>query len=120
MRERPPLPDVFGLVGHPVRWALLSELSVSDRRVTELADALGLAQNGVSYHLARLRSKGLVSSRRSQADGRDAYYSADLDRYSELIAQAGVGLHPAVRFVQEWPVADDAFARFNDERPHFG
>jgi ArsR family transcriptional regulator, arsenate/arsenite/antimonite-responsive transcriptional repressor / arsenate reductase (thioredoxin) len=107
--ERPPLPDVFRLVGHPVRWALLSELSVSDRRVSELASALRLPQNGVSYHLARLRAKGLVTRRRSQADGRDSYYTADLDRYSELIAQAGVGLHPAVRFVQELPASDDGF-----------
>jgi len=110
-RGRAPLPDVFALVGHPIRWALLSELSVSDRRVSELATALRIPQNGVSYHLARLRTKGLVTSRRSQADGRDAYYTANLDRYSELISQAGAGLNPAVRLVREWPVADGAFAR---------
>ncbi len=105
--KRPPLPEVFGLAGHPVRWALLAELSLSDRRVSELADAVRVPQNGVSYHLSRLRSARLVSSRRSEADGRDAYYTADLDRCAELIAQAVAGLHPAVRFVREWPVMDD-------------
>jgi len=99
---------VFGLVGHPIRWGLLSELSVSDRRVSELSLALRLRQNTVSYHLARLRSGGLVSARRSQADGRDSYYVADLDLYSELIAQAGAGLHPAVRLTRESPATDDA------------
>jgi ArsR family transcriptional regulator, arsenate/arsenite/antimonite-responsive transcriptional repressor / arsenate reductase (thioredoxin) len=59
--SRLPLPDVFGLVGHPVRWALLSELALSDRRVGGLADALAMPQNGVSYHLARLRSSGASS-----------------------------------------------------------
>ena len=102
--SRPPLPDVFGLVGHPARWALLSELALSDRRVGELVTALGMPQNGVSYHLARLRSSGLVSCHRSQADRRDLYYVADLDRYSKLIAEAGVGLHPGLHFVHVLPV----------------
>ena len=108
--SHPPVPDVFGLVGHPARWALLSELALSDRRVGELAAALGMPQNGVSYHLARLRSSGLVSCRRSQADRRDLYYAADLDRYSELIAEAGVGLHPAARLIPVWPVTDGSLA----------
>ncbi len=108
--SRPPLPDVFGLVGHPARWALLSQLAISDRRVGELAAALGMPQNGVSYHLARLRSSGLVSRRRSQADRRDLYYAADLDRYSKLIAEAGVGLHPAVRLIHVRPVTDASLA----------
>ena len=104
--SRPPLPEVFGLVGHPVRWALLSELAISDRRAGELAAALGMPQNGVSYHLARLRSSGLVSCRRSQADRRDLYYAADLDKYAMLIAEAGAGLNPAVDLIQDWRVTD--------------
>jgi protein-tyrosine-phosphatase len=53
--------------------------------------------NLVSYHLAQLRSGGLVGSRRSQADGRDAYYTVDLRRCRELLAESGGELHPGLR-----------------------
>ena len=39
---------------------------------------------------------GLVSVRRSSADGRDTYYLLDLTRCGELLASAGVALHPAL------------------------
>lgn len=58
---------------------------------------LELPQNLVSYHLARLRAEGVVSSRRSSADGRDSYYVLDLGRCSELLAGAGAALHPGLR-----------------------
>ena len=50
----------------------------------------------MSYHLGRLRAAQLVSARRSSADGRDAYYTADLARCGELLAAAGRALHPAL------------------------
>ena len=60
-------------------------------------------QNLVSYHLGRLRAWQLVAMRRSSADGRDAYYSLDLDRCAELFATAGGALHPALRLVPPAP-----------------
>jgi DNA-binding transcriptional ArsR family regulator len=66
-------PPVFlQLAGHPLRWHLLSELVASDLRVRELTALVGQPQNAVSYHLARLRSAGLVSMHRSSADRRAA------------------------------------------------
>jgi ArsR family transcriptional regulator, arsenate/arsenite/antimonite-responsive transcriptional repressor / arsenate reductase (thioredoxin) len=85
------------LAGHPVRWQLLSELSRSDLRVGELCARLELPQNLVSYHLGRLRAEGVVSRRRSAADGRDSYYVLELGRCAELLAGAGSALHPGVR-----------------------
>jgi protein-tyrosine-phosphatase/DNA-binding transcriptional ArsR family regulator len=89
-------PALFRLAADPVRWALLRELADSDRRVRELTGALRVPQNLVSYHLGRLRTTGMVSARRSAADGRDAYYRLDLDRCRELLVDAGVALHPAL------------------------
>src|SRR3954447_18105851 len=91
------MPDGLQVLAHPHRWRLLRELSRSDRRVGELAELLGEPQNLVSYHLRELRDAGLVSSRRSSFDGRDAYYRLDLDRCSALLCDAGAGLHPASR-----------------------
>lgn len=81
---------------HPLRWTLLAALSRSDLRVRELCDATGKAQNLVSYHLGRLRAAGLVSARRSSADGRDSYYQLNLRRCGELLTAAGMALHPAL------------------------
>ena len=79
--RRPPAPPPFlQLAGHPLRWRLLGELARSDRRVHELTAMVGEPQNLVSYHLGKLRQGGLVSTRRSSADRRDAYYSAELGR----------------------------------------
>ena len=94
---QPRSPVLFRLAGHPLRWRLLSELSLSDRRVRELTSALDEPQPLVSYHLRELRSAELVSSRRSTFDARDSYYSLDLERFGELLAEAGRALHPALR-----------------------
>jgi ArsR family transcriptional regulator, arsenate/arsenite/antimonite-responsive transcriptional repressor / arsenate reductase (thioredoxin) len=92
----PSPPLLFQAAGHPLRWQLLSELAQSDRRVRELTVSLGEPQPLVSYHLRQLRTAGLVSARRSSFDGRDAYYSVELERYGELLADAGAALNPAL------------------------
>jgi ArsR family transcriptional regulator, arsenate/arsenite/antimonite-responsive transcriptional repressor / arsenate reductase (thioredoxin) len=89
-------PRFLQLAGHPLRWRLLSELARSDLRVGELCELAGRRQNLVSYHLRQLRDGGLVSARRSAADGRDSYYVLDLGRCRELLASAGGALHPAL------------------------
>ena len=94
--ERSTPPRFLQLAGHPLRWQLLSELAHSDRRVGELCELAGHRQSLVSYHLRQLRDGGLVSVRRSSADGRDSYYVLALTRCGELLAGAGVALHPAL------------------------
>jgi protein-tyrosine-phosphatase len=74
----------------------MSELARSDRRVGELCALAGRRQSLVSYHLRLLRDGGLVSMRRSAADGRDSYYVLDLPRCGELLSSTGVSLHPAL------------------------
>ena len=89
-------PAFFRLAGEPVRWRLLSELARSDRRVGELTELVGQPQNAVSYHLSRLRAGGLVSTRRSSADGRDSYYRIELTRCAQVLAATGAALHPGL------------------------
>jgi protein-tyrosine-phosphatase len=79
-----------------LRWRLLSELARSDRRVGELCELAGRRQSLVSYHLGQLRDGGLVSMRRSAADGRDSYYVLELARCGELLSSAGASLHPGL------------------------
>jgi protein-tyrosine-phosphatase/DNA-binding transcriptional ArsR family regulator len=89
-------PRFLRLAGHPLRWRLLSELARSDRRVGELCELADRRQSLVSYHLRQLRDGGLVSMRRSAADGRDSYYLLELARCGELLDSAGAALHPAL------------------------
>ena len=84
------------LIAHDLRWRLISALSWSDYRVQELVGFIGQPANLVSYHLRRLRNQAVVRERRSSADGRDVYYSLNLDRLRHLYFSAGEKLHPAL------------------------
>ncbi len=55
----------------PVRLELLNLLRDDERRVNELAERAGLNQANVSQHLAVLRNKGIVATRR---EGTTVYY----------------------------------------------
>ncbi|MGW5379691.1 arsenate reductase/protein-tyrosine-phosphatase family protein [Nocardia sp. NPDC003999] len=94
--DRVPVPLLMRMTAHPLRWALMTELAASDRRVRELVQAVGEPQNLVSYHLRLLRSAGLIDARRSSFDGRDSYYHLDLSRCAAAFGDAAVALHPAL------------------------
>ncbi len=89
-------PQVIKLLAHDLRWQLVQSLTIGDYRVNELVSLLGQPLNLVSYHLKQLREGQLVTMRRSEADGRDNYYSLDLDHLQRLYRDAGMAIHPAV------------------------
>jgi protein-tyrosine-phosphatase len=89
-------PNVLKLIAHEVRWQLLCALAHSDYRVHELGSLLSKPLNLVSYHLKLLRSEALVHERRSSADGRDIYYSLDVERLQSLYFSAADSLHPGL------------------------
>jgi protein-tyrosine-phosphatase/DNA-binding transcriptional ArsR family regulator len=92
----PETPDFLKLISHDVRWRIMKALSSSDLRVQELVERVGKPQNLVSYHLQRLRERGLVHERRSIADAREVYYSLDLERVRAHYQASGEELHPAL------------------------
>src|SRR5688572_32715861 len=96
-------PEILGLLSDPLRWQLVVELGQSDRRVGELVALVGKPQNLVSYHLGELRQAGIVSARRSSADGRDVYYRADLLRCRDLLGTVSSSLHPGLSLVATDP-----------------
>ena len=77
-------PPVLNLLAHQVRWQILAALARSDHRVFELVQLLDRPMNLISYHLKRLKLQGLIAQRRSSADKRDVYYSANLPRLRAL------------------------------------
>jgi ArsR family transcriptional regulator, arsenate/arsenite/antimonite-responsive transcriptional repressor / arsenate reductase (thioredoxin) len=99
----PDPPQFVRLIAHPLRWQLLRELVQSDRAVRELTQLIDEPQNLVSYHLRQLRDGGLVSARRSSADGRDSYYAVDLSACQDALQAAGGSLHPALLLAPKPP-----------------
>jgi protein-tyrosine-phosphatase len=112
-------PGFLQAVGHPLRWQLLVELGRSDRSVRELVVVVGEPQNLVSYHLGKLREVGLVSARKSSADGRDAYYAADLARLGSSLSATGAALHPGLALASEPPAAGPSEAAGSPARVLF-
>lgn len=89
-------PSFLKLLAHELRWRLVEALARSDRRVQELVALVNEPHNLVSYHLRRLRDLALVSERRSAADGRDVFYSLDLERLKGLYFATAESLHPGI------------------------
>jgi len=89
-------PPVLGLLAHDLRWAIVGLLAEGDLRTGELVARTGQAPSLVSYHLGRLRDAGLVSARRSTADGRDSYHALDLDALGQAVAGLAARIHPGL------------------------
>lgn len=78
------LAGLLGLLADPVRWRLLSALDhVEELCVGDLALALGVSEDSVSYGLRLLRTAGLVENRKS---GRVVYYRLAGDFPQPLLA----------------------------------
>jgi protein-tyrosine-phosphatase/DNA-binding transcriptional ArsR family regulator len=89
-----PSPPVLSVLAHDLRWAIVGLLVAGDLRTGEIVARTGQAPSLVSYHLARLRDAGLVSVRRSTADGRDSYHALDLDAIGQAIGDMAAQIHP--------------------------
>lgn len=62
---------VIKCLGHPMRLQILEALEEGEKTVSELQDRTGAHQATVSRHLATLRGRHVVASRR---DGVNVYY----------------------------------------------
>lgn len=79
--------DVFNAVAEPQRRAILEFLAGDERPVSDIVDALELAQPSVSKHLKVLRDVGLVRTRR---DGRQVLYRTNATELRPLHEWAGM------------------------------
>lgn len=72
--------EICRSLSDPKRLMIISALRRGEKSVGELAASLGLRQANMSQHLAVLRAKGIVDTRR---DGPVVYYSLRSARISE-------------------------------------
>lgn len=64
--------DLLKALSHESRLLILCLLTESEKSVSEIEEIMGMPQAAVSQQLARLRSDGLVKTRR---EGRSIFYS---------------------------------------------
>jgi ArsR family transcriptional regulator, arsenate/arsenite/antimonite-responsive transcriptional repressor / arsenate reductase (thioredoxin) len=65
--------DVHAALGDPARLAIVDDLALSDRSVSELGERFGLAGNLLAHHLGVLESAGVVDRLVSAGDRRRRY-----------------------------------------------
>lgn len=88
--------DIIRALNNSLRVNLLKQLTLGDLRVQELCNQTCAPINLVSYHLKKLKEAGLVRERRSMADGRDLYYSLELQTLQSQFLSLGFRLHPSL------------------------
>jgi DNA-binding transcriptional ArsR family regulator len=79
--------DVFNAIAEPQRRTILEFIAGDERSVSDIVDALELAQPSVSKHLRVLRDVGVVRARR---DGRQVLYRTNAAALRPLHEWAGL------------------------------
>lgn len=84
--------DLCKTLSNPKRQEILDTLRKKELTVNELVEKIGISQANLSQHLAILRAKGIVTSRR---EGINVYYSISnpkiikaFDLISEVLQEA--------------------------------
>lgn len=92
--------DICKTISNPNRQAILDIIRDGEMSVTELVHRTGISQANLSQHLAILRSKGVVSTRR---EGNNIYYSVSnpkilkaYDLISEVLEEMLLSKHKTV------------------------
>ena len=69
-------------MSHPLRLKILCTLADSELSVQEIVEAVGTSQSNISQHLAILRDKGIITSRKN---ANRVYYRVGDPRTLQLI-----------------------------------
>ena len=75
--------ELLGAMANPRRLMVLCKLLEGEKSVTALAEAVGLSQSALSQHLAKLRERNLVKTRR---DAQTIYYSVGSEEVRGIIS----------------------------------
>ena len=72
--------EVSKTLANPLRLAILHCLKGGEKTVNELAETLGVSQSNVSQHLALMRQREIVTTRK---EGSNVYYSVASPKISQ-------------------------------------
>lgn len=89
--------SMLKLMAHPNRLLVACELLEGERSVSQIEAHTGVMQPNLSRDLARLRSEGLVKTRR---EAKQVFYSLADDRVRKLIEALCAAFNPACPTLQ--------------------
>lgn len=90
-------PEVVAALANSVRLSLLYEINLAGKaRTSDLAKAVGLAPNKVSYHLKKLESAGVITKEAGHEDARQTWWSAVPGGWECDTPELAPGLHAAM------------------------
>jgi ArsR family transcriptional regulator len=72
--------EVSKTMAHPLRLAILHSLKDGEKTVNELTEITGASQSNVSQHLALMRQRGIVKTRKA---GQNIYYRVSSPKISQ-------------------------------------
>ena len=72
--------EITKTMAHPLRLAILHSLRDGEKTVNELTSLLGVSQSNVSQHLALMRQRQIVKTRKT---GATVYYSVSSPKISQ-------------------------------------
>lgn len=75
--------QLLGAMANSHRLMVLCKLIEGEKSVNALAQSIGLSQSALSQHLAKLREKGFVSTRR---DAQTIYYRLASDEVASILS----------------------------------
>lgn len=75
--------DLLKAMANPSRLMILCQLAEGEKSVGEMESIIGLSQSGLSQHLAVLRRKRIVATRR---EAQSIYYSLASKEVEEIMA----------------------------------
>lgn len=75
--------DLLKAMANPSRLMILCQLAEGEKSVGQMESVVGLSQSGLSQHLAVLRRKRIVSTRR---EAQSIYYSLASKEVEEIMA----------------------------------
>jgi len=81
--ESDEIAELFRVLGHPVRMAILRVLGDGERSVSEVASTTGIVMSTLSQQLAILRKAELVSTRR---EAKQVFYSLNPQTFVRVSA----------------------------------
>ena len=89
MQPKPPVDEdptmtanALKAMAHPLRWKILCTLGDQEISVQDIVDQVGTSQSNISQHLAILRDKGILTSRK---DANRVFYRVSDNRTLRLI-----------------------------------
>lgn len=86
IKQSPEIVSVLGLLANEKRLIIMAHLSDEELSVGAIAQRVALSQSALSQHLAKMREKGVVRTRR---DRQTIYYSCNSELVKELLRALG-------------------------------